>query len=47
MVVCQAGLRAEVKLKCSVYRLLRGNERERERKKKMSAVAASFQGVTA
>jgi len=32
-VVCQAGLRAEVKLKCSMYRLLRGNERERERKK--------------
>lgn len=29
-VVCQAALRAEVKLKCSVYSLLRGNVRERE-----------------
>lgn len=29
-VVCQAGLRAEVKLKCSMYTRLRGNEREKE-----------------
>lgn len=28
-VVCQAGLRAEVKSECSVYRLLRGNEKKR------------------
>ncbi|XP_071601874.1 D-glutamate cyclase, mitochondrial isoform X8 [Heliangelus exortis] len=41
-VVCQAALRAEVKLRSSV---LRGNKRER--KKKMSALAACFQGVTA
>lgn len=43
-VVCQAGSGAEVRLKCSVYRLLRGNERER--KKKTSAVAVYFQGFT-
>lgn len=30
-VLCQAGLKAEVKFKCSVYRLLRGNERKRRR----------------
>lgn len=42
-VVCQAGLEAEVKLKCSVYRFLRRNER----KKKMSALALCFQGFTA
>lgn len=45
-VVCQAGLRAEVKSKCSVYRLLRGNEREKEEHECYSCILPGCQGLT-
>lgn len=45
-VVCQAGLRPEVKSKCSVYRLLRGNEREKEEHECYSCILPGCQGLT-